>query len=118
MNSQEATPSLRRISKSAVFWVAANLAGLNLGAAQSAGRALVGYMAPASRTGEFFGLWGLAVKAASVIGPLTYGLLSYVSGNNHRLAMLATGGFFVVGMLLLAKLDVQAGHRRAEQLLH
>jgi UMF1 family MFS transporter len=100
------------------FWVAANLAGLNLGAAQSAGRALVGYMAPAQRTGEFFGLWGLAVKAASVIGPLTYGVFSFASGNNHRLALLATAGFFVVGMLLLAKLDVEAGHQRANPRLH
>lgn len=96
-----------------VFWIAANLAGLALGASQSAGRALVGYMAPPARTGEFFGLWGLAVKAASVIGPLTYGVLTYVSGNNHRLAMLATGTFFVLGMLLLARVDVAAGQRRA-----
>ena len=96
-----------------MFWVAANVAGLNLGAAQSAGRAMVGYLAPAARTGEFFGLWGLAVKAASVIGPLTYGLLSFVTGNNHRLAMLATGGFFIAGMFLLARVDVQAGHKRA-----
>jgi UMF1 family MFS transporter len=97
----------------AMFWVAANLAGLNLGAAQSAGRALVGYMAPVAHSGEFFGLWGLAVKAASVIGPLTYGLLSFVSGGNHRVAMLATGLFFIVGMLLLLRVDVSAGHQRA-----
>lgn len=97
----------------AVFWIAANLAGLNLGAAQSAGRAIVGYLAPADRTGEFFGLWGLAVKAASVIGPLSYGVLSFVSGNDHRLAMLATGGFFVLGMALLWSLDLARGHRRS-----
>ena len=53
------------------FWVAANIAGLCLGASQSAGRALVGYLAPADRHAEFFGLWGLAVKLASILGPLT-----------------------------------------------
>src|SRR5258706_13860289 len=54
------------------FWVAANLAGLCMGSSQAAGRAIVGYLAPPSRLAEFFGLWGLAVKAASIFGPLTY----------------------------------------------
>jgi MFS transporter, UMF1 family len=35
-----------------VFWIAANLAGLCLGASQSAGRALVGYLSPAPRRAE------------------------------------------------------------------
>ncbi|MGH8631425.1 MAG: MFS transporter, partial [Burkholderiales bacterium] len=48
-----------------VFWVAANLAGLCLGASQSAGRALVGYLSPARRRAEFFGLWGFSVKLSS-----------------------------------------------------
>jgi len=41
-----------------MFWVAANLAGLCMGAAQAAGRAIVGYLSPPARTAEFFGLWG------------------------------------------------------------
>jgi MFS transporter, UMF1 family len=94
------------------FWIAANLAGLNLGAAQSAGRAMVGYLAPPARTGEFFGLWGLSVKAASILGPLTYGVLSFASNNNHRLAMLATGVFFVVGLLILRTVDMGKGRAR------
>jgi len=58
------------------FWLAANLAGLCLGASQSAGRALVGYLSPPQHHAEFFGLWGLAVKLSSMLGPLTYGLAS------------------------------------------
>ncbi|MGH8726257.1 MAG: MFS transporter, partial [Burkholderiales bacterium] len=54
----------------ATFWIAANLAGLCMGSSQAAGRALVGYLAPPARLAEFFGLWGLAVKAASIFGPL------------------------------------------------
>jgi UMF1 family MFS transporter len=45
-----------------MFWVAANLAGLCMGASQSAGRAMVGLLAPPAQQAEFFGLWGLAVK--------------------------------------------------------
>ena len=98
---------------SASFWVAANLAGLCMGSAQAAGRAIVGYLAPPERLAEFFGLWGLAMKAASIFGPLTYGLVTWALGGNHRLAIFAVGAYFVVGLLLLGDIDVQRGRRAA-----
>ncbi|MEO8157017.1 MAG: MFS transporter, partial [Betaproteobacteria bacterium] len=97
----------------AMFWAAANLAGICLGASQSAGRALVGYMSPPDRLAEFFGLWGLAVKLSSILGPITYGLVSWLTGGDHRLAILITGSYFVIGLALLAGIDVQRGHRAA-----
>ena len=96
-----------------MFWVAANLAGICLGASQSAGRALVGYMSPANRRAEFFGLWGLAVKLSSILGPITYGLVSWMSGGDHRLAILITGSYFVIGLAVLAGIDAERGHRAA-----
>ena len=99
----------------ALFWVAANIAGLCMGASQSAGRAMVGYLAPPSRLAEFFGLWGLAVKLASIFGPLTYGLANWLSGGDHRRAILITGSYFVVGLLLLAGIDVRRGRRAARR---
>ena len=97
----------------ALFWLAANLAGVCLGASQSAGRALVGYLSPADRRAEFFGLWGLAVKLSSILGPITYGAVSWLSQGNHRLAMLITGSYFVVGLVLLAGIDPERGRRAA-----
>jgi UMF1 family MFS transporter len=95
------------------FWLAANLAGLCMGASQAAGRALVGYLAPPERLAEFFGLWGLAVKAASILGPLTYGLVTWIFGGNHRLAILATGVYFVLGLIFLVGIDVRRGREAA-----
>jgi UMF1 family MFS transporter len=95
------------------FWIAANLAGLCMGASQAAGRALVGYLAPPSRAGEFFGLWGLATKAASIFGPLTYGAVTWLFAGNHRLAILATGAYFVIGLVLLKTIDVERGRKAA-----
>src|SRR5882672_250225 len=95
------------------FWVAANLAGVCMGSSQAAGRALVGYLAPPSRVAEFFGLWGLSVKAASIFGPLTYGAVTWIFGGNHRLALLATGTYFVIGLALLAGIDVERGRKAA-----
>jgi UMF1 family MFS transporter len=96
-----------------LFWVAANIAGLCMGASQSAGRAMVGILAPPSRLAEFFGLWGFAVKLASIFGPLTYGLANWLSGGDHRTAILFTGAYFVAGLLQLSGIDVLRGRRAA-----
>jgi UMF1 family MFS transporter len=40
--------------------------------------------------------------------------VTWATSGNHRLAMLATGGFFVVGLALLAGIDVARGRRAAE----
>ena len=92
-----------------VFWIAANLVGICLGASQSAGRALVGYLSPERHVAEFFGLWGLAVKLSSIVGPVTYGLVSWLSRGDHRLAILMTGSFFVVGLALLFTVNIARG---------
>ena len=95
------------------FWLAANLAGLCMGSAQAAGRAVVGYLSPPARLAEFFGLWGLAVKAASIFGPLTYGLVTWMFAGNHRLGIFATGIYFVIGLVLLRGIDIERGRQAA-----
>jgi UMF1 family MFS transporter len=96
-----------------MFWIVANLVGVCMGSSQSAGRALVGYLSPPAHTAEFFGLWGLTVKLSAILGPVTYGLVTWITLGNHRFAMLVTGAFFVIGMAILAGLDVARGRRAA-----
>lgn len=98
-----------------VFWIAATLAGLCMGTTQSAGRAMTGALAPAGRLAEFFSLWTFAVQLAAVIGPLTYGLVTWATHGNHRLAILVTGLFFVGGLALLSRMDMARGLARREQ---
>jgi UMF1 family MFS transporter len=95
------------------FWLAANIAGLCMGSSQSAGRAMVGVFAPAHRRAEFYSLWNVALWLSAVIGPLTYGLVTWLTGNNHRLAILTTGLYFAASLLVLAKVDVERGLRAA-----
>jgi len=95
------------------FWIAANIAGLCMGSSQSAGRALVGVFAPSHRLAEFYGLWNAAVWLSAIVGPVTYGLVTWVTDNNHRLAMMITGLYFVAGLLVLALVDVERGRRAA-----
>ena len=96
-----------------MFWVAANLAGLCMGASQSAGRAMVGLFAPPAHQAEFFGLWGLAVKLASIVGPLTYGAASWITAGDHRQALLVTGVWFVAGLVVLRGVRADRGRRAA-----
>jgi UMF1 family MFS transporter len=92
-----------------LFWVAANLAGFCMGSSQSAGRALVAYFSPTERSGEFFGLWGVATRLAAILGPLTYGAVTWITGGNHRLAILLTGASFAVALVILAFVDERRG---------
>ncbi len=96
-----------------LFWIAASLVGLCLGSSQSAGRALIGYLSPEAKRAEFYGLWGLAVKLSAILGPVTYGLASWISRGDHRLAILVTGVYFVLGLAVLAGVDAERGHRAA-----
>ena len=98
------------------FWIVANLIGLALGSSQSASRALVGQFSPPGRSAEFFGLWGLAVKLAAIIGPLSYGAITAISMGNHRLALLSTTAFFILGLILLRSVNESRGRAAAEAL--
>ncbi|MNF81793.1 hypothetical protein D3C84_640830 [compost metagenome] len=44
---------------------------------------------------------------------MTYGLTSWLSGGDHRLAMLITGSYFIVGLLILAGVDLERGRQVA-----
>jgi MFS transporter, UMF1 family len=99
-----------------VFWGAAVLAGLCMGSSQSAGRALAGLLAPPARLAEFFGLWAFATRLAAILGPVTYGLVTWATAGNHRVAIVSTALFFVLGWLLLRPVDVQRGAHEALRL--
>ena len=95
------------------FWIAANIAGLCMGASQAAGRAIVGVLSPPSRLGEFFGLWGLAVKLASILGPLSYGLMTWIFAGDHRTAIMVLGVYFAIGLAILRGVDMRRGRAAA-----
>lgn len=95
------------------FWWAAAIAGLAMGSSQSAGRAMTGYLAPPQQLAEFFGLWTFATRLASIIGPLSFGAITWATGGNQRIAILSTAVLFIGGLLLLLPIDMQRGRRAA-----
>ncbi|MDW8479259.1 MAG: MFS transporter [Xanthomonadales bacterium] len=94
------------IAAQELFLAVGVLAGSCLGATQSAGRALVGMLAPAGRAAELFGFWGLMVKLASIVGLLGLGLLQAWLG-------LADAILFCAALFALAFLAVLPALRGA-----
>ena len=96
------------------FWWAAAIAGACMGSSQSAGRAMAGMFAPEKQLAEFYGLWTFATRLASIIGPLTYGVITWATGGNHRVAILSTAVLFVFGLIALIPVNVARGRAAAE----
>jgi len=90
-------------------WIAAHVVGFAMGGSQSGGRALVGLFTPVTRTAEFFGLWGLASHVASILGPLTYGLVVLAADGDQQTAIWSTMAFFLGGLVLLQRVDADRG---------
>jgi UMF1 family MFS transporter len=102
-------------SSKEMFWWAAVLAGVCMGSSQSTGRAMAGLFIPSNRLAEFFGLWAFAIRLASILGPMGYGLVTWATEGNQRLAIAATSILFLLGWLLLLPINVQRGQRLAVQ---
>ena len=97
-----------------MFWWAAVLAGVCMGSSQSTGRAMAALLIPSRRSAEFFGLWSFAIRLASILGPMGYGLITWLTGGNQRLAIAATTSLFAVGWLLLLPVNLKRGRELAK----
>lgn len=94
------------------YFVLGVVAGIVMGASQSLARALQGTFTPVGREAEFFGFFAVSGKFASIFGPLTYGAVVALTGS-LRLAILALVVFFIVGIILLTRVDEAEGRRVA-----
>ncbi len=94
-----------------VFLVIGSLAGLGLGATQSACRAMVGLFSPDTKSGEFFGLWNLTGKLAAIFGLMGLGILQNSFGMKN--AILICSVFFILAIVVLAFVDEERGKASA-----
>lgn len=94
------------------FWILGGLVGLVLGGSQAISRSLYARLIPRTRPAEFFGFFTISGKFASIFGPLIFGLMTDLS-DNPRNAILSLVVFFVVGMIMLSRVDTGRGRRQA-----
>ena len=81
-----------------VFLFMGAMAGLCLGATQSASRTIVAVFSPESKSAEFFGFWGLFGKLAAIFGLLSLGVLQVRLG--LQAAILLCSLFFLAALVL------------------
>ncbi len=96
----------------ALFLVLAVGIGLVMGGTQALSRSFFSLLIPRGREAEYFSLYQAAERGTSWFGTLVFGLVHQWT-DSYRPAIFALILFFVVGGVLLAKVDVHEGIREA-----
>ncbi len=94
------------------FYALAILVGLVQGGVQALSRSLFASMIPRARSSEMFALFGVFEKFAGIFGPAVFAVIKALTGSSRN-GILSVLAFFVVGALLLWRVDVDEGRRAA-----
>ncbi|MBI1896188.1 MAG: MFS transporter [Acidobacteria bacterium] len=100
------------VRTTAHFFIAAAVIGVVLGGTQALSRSLFSQMIPKGREAEYFSLYEISDKGTSWLAPLFFGLALQFTGS-YRLAILSLIVFFLAGLIVLVRLDVQRGSAEA-----
>lgn len=101
-----------RMTGSLEFWILGGVIAIILGGSQALSRSLFASMVPANKSAEFFGFFTISSRFASIFGPLLFALIADLTGS-PRNSILALGGFFVIGGVLLLLVNVPRGRELA-----
>ena len=88
------------------------LVGIVMGGSQSAARSLQASFVPIQNSAEFFSFFAISGKFASVMGPLTFGLVTLITGS-LRTGILVLVVFFLAGLGILLTVDETKGTAEA-----
>ena len=94
------------------FFALAFLVGIVQGGSQALSRSLFARMIPKHKSSEYFGFFAVFEKFAGVAGPAVFAASIALFGSS-RAAVLSVIVFFVVGALVLSRVDVAAGEAEA-----
>jgi UMF1 family MFS transporter len=93
-----------------LFLLLAAAIGFVLGGSQALSRSLFSQLIPTGREAEYFGIYEISDEATSAFGALLIFVTLQTTGS-YRLAIAALVVFFVLGFLLLRRVDLDAGIR-------
>jgi len=111
------------------FYLLAAVAGFALTGVQSVSRTMVGQISPEGKSGEFYGLFSVAGRTSSFIGPTVYGWVAVGAANyfhamgqtlhvaeqsGQRAAVLSAAAFLLVGLILLFFVKDASRHKETE----
>ena len=96
----------------AEFFMIGWLVGTVQGGTQALSRSIYAELSPRAKSGQFFGLYGLSEKFAGILGPLLYAAVGYLT-NSPRASVTSISIFFLLGIVMLSKVNVAAGAKIA-----
>lgn len=96
--------------EAAAFWALAVVVGFVLGGVQALSRSLYGTMIPEEASAEFYGFFSVFSKFSAIWGPLLFAIVSAQTGSG-RPAILSVLTFYVIGIVLLARVDIDEARR-------
>jgi len=91
----------------AVFYAGWILAAISTGSTLLASRSLMTFLIPRESEAEFFGFYSISGKMSSIIGPITFGLISFIT-KNQRIALLSTLLFLISGLIILQFVKIKS----------
>ena len=94
------------------FFALAFLVGTVQGGSQALSRSLFARMIPKEKSSEYFGFFSVFEKFAGVFGPATFAASVTLFGSS-RAAVLSIILFFILGGLLLTRVNVEEGEAQA-----
>lgn len=83
------------------------------GGSQALSRSLVGQLMPKSKSAEFYGFYSVSEKFNTVIGPILFSVINQLTGNS-KLAIISLVIFFVAGIIMLSKVNIERGVKEAQ----
>ncbi len=86
------------------FMIIGFFAGFLLGSSQALSRSFMSALIPDEKKTEFFGFYGLFEKTSTILGPFTFGIVSWLT-NDQRYAALSLILFFISGYFILRKVE-------------
>jgi UMF1 family MFS transporter len=96
------------------FWLLSFMVAMVQGGSQALSRSLFASMIPKEKSSEFFGFFGVFEKFAGIFGPALFAITVQMTGSSRH-AILSVIGFFVVGAVLLFRVDVPRGQAAARE---
>lgn len=88
------------------FYILAVAIAIVLGGTQALSRSLFSHLIPAGKEAEYFSLYEVSERGTSWLGPLIFGLTYQFTGS-YRMAILSLAAFFIIGFMLLMKVNVK-----------
>ena len=85
-----------------------------MGGAQALSRSYFGSMVPKSKTAEFFGFYGMSSRIGGFLGPLLFAVVGQIMGNS-RYAIISLLIFFILGAIILSRVDEKEGIKIAKE---